>query len=604
MNTQYEVVKMTFRDLRNKVSLPQFQRSIVWNDNKKKLFITTITNGLPFGVLLLYKEDDITKYSLIDGLQRFSTLCSYEKSPKNYINFDSECSSFVDEIIEECVKRNNLSSNIKILKNEIIECISTHFTLTEDTTDIFNKIIISFAFLKENPDVYRIIFSMLESLKKKFSIDDLEIPVIVFNGEFSMLADIFENVNTNGSQLSKYDIYAARWSKYPLIVKDKEILKAVEDKYVAIQSTTQLEVSDYEQGLILETNKINLFEYCFALGKLIINTAPSLFDISLNTKDNNTKDKMAKEKVDSIGFNVIAAILLDTPKKKDDIEKYFKNVTSEQLADFKNKIIECVKLVRDLLLPYLKTPDNNYTVRYIESQITCIIATAFRIKYTVVKNSIVIKQSDFRPKDRNLLLDKFRQLLPLRYLYDILDDYWGNSGDSKIGSELANNLSNNRYVTKITKTDMNDVLDKWMKSQDSKKFVRPQRDSKILLNYIIQKKNEQYNLLSALDNKLELGYIIPKERYQKNFGSTKNVSHIGNLVYRPKSDKSKSLTIYEAEEPSLYKMKESIVDILLYPTSSELSFISDKNSFTESNYNSFLRKRRDFLVNTFLRLFF
>ena len=111
-------------------------------------------------------------------------------------------------------------------------------------------------------------------------------------------------------------------------------------------------------------------------------------------------------------------------------------------------------------------------------------------------------------------------------------------------------------------------------------------------------------MLSTLDDKLELGYIIPKVRYNNNLHTTSNIAHIGNLTYLPKFEKSKSRTLYEAEEPSLYKMKDSIMDMLLYPTQSELSFISDKNSFTESNYNSFLRKRRDFLVNTFLRLFF
>lgn len=52
---QYQVINMTVNDL-NRISLPQFQRKLVWGKAKKEAFITTLHEGLPFGAVLVYPE--------------------------------------------------------------------------------------------------------------------------------------------------------------------------------------------------------------------------------------------------------------------------------------------------------------------------------------------------------------------------------------------------------------------------------------------------------------------------------------------------------------------------------------------------------------------
>ncbi len=609
MEVNYDIEKITFNDLRQKISLPTFQRSIVWKENKKKQFISTIINGLPFGVLLLYQEN-IGKYSLIDGLQRFSTLCDYELTPSKYINFKEVCDNSVSNIINKCIEKSGLVGSINSIKEEFIFNIAEHFSLNKDinTADIVEKIVTRLSFLNESKSlIYGNIYGMIENLRRKHSISDLNIPVIIFKGDFSILSDIFENVNTNGCQLSKYDIYAARWSKYNIPVMDNDILNAVDEKYVSMQNSTQIEISGYEAGEVFRKKEINIFEYCFAIGKLIISVAEPLFNLSTL---NASKDKIDKDKskVDSIGFNIIAAILLDSPKKKDGIEKYFINVNHEQLSIFKNKIIECSKTVNDILNPYIQMIDGANVARYIESQITCIIATMFRIKYTFIKDSLIIRDSSFGPKEKQRMLNKFKEGLPLHYLYDILVDYWGNSGDSKIGTELKNNLSNNRYLTKINKGEMQLVLMDWIKLQDAKRPKQISKENRLFLNYIITKKDCNNIMSSKLKNKLEIDLIIPKKRYEKRFGTTSNVANICNLTFLPQfENKSKNtLTVYEMNEQSLtlYDLNDSILNILLYPSREEIDFITNDNLFTDINYNKFLKSRRDFLINTFMELFF
>lgn len=609
MDINYDIEKMTFNELKKKISLPTFQRSIVWKDNKKKQFITTIINGLPFGVLLLYQEN-LNRYSLIDGLQRFSTLCDYEKFPSNYINFKDLCNTSTTSIIDKCNINNGLTNSINTMNDEFIFNIAKYFSLNKkiSTTNIVENIIsdTSFFFDEHKTLIYGELFGLIEELRKSHSIDDLKIPIIIFKGDFSILADIFENVNTNGCTLSKYDIYAARWTKYELTILDKDILSAVDEKYKSMQYSTQIEISGYESGEVFSTNKINLFEYCFAIGKLVINVAEPLFDFSTS---NASKDKLEKDKskVDSIGFNLIAAILLGSPKKKDNIEKYFIKTTNEQLTIFKNKIVECVKFVYTILSPYLQTIDGTNITRYIESQITCIIATVFRIKYSFINDTLTIKDSSFTPKERQRMLNKIREGLPLHYLYDILVDYWGNSGDSKIGIELSNNLANNRYLNKINKGDIQIVLMDWIKLQDIKKPKQISKENRLFLNYMIRKRSDNKALLKIKD-KLEIDYIIPRKRYEKQFRTTSNVANICNLTFLPRfENKSKStLTIYEMDDEilSLYEINDSILNTLLYPTRSEISFISNGNIFTESEYTRFLKNRRDFLINAFISLHF
>ena len=55
---KYELEQVKFKDLKNKISIPKFQRGLVWGSLKKKEFIKSLKDGLPIGVLLLSKDKD------------------------------------------------------------------------------------------------------------------------------------------------------------------------------------------------------------------------------------------------------------------------------------------------------------------------------------------------------------------------------------------------------------------------------------------------------------------------------------------------------------------------------------------------------------------
>ena len=76
MKLQYEVKKMKFANIKDRVEIPRFQRGLVWKDERKREFIRALKAGFPIGALLFSKKAD-GKYLVIDGLQRFTTMLDY-----------------------------------------------------------------------------------------------------------------------------------------------------------------------------------------------------------------------------------------------------------------------------------------------------------------------------------------------------------------------------------------------------------------------------------------------------------------------------------------------------------------------------------------------
>lgn len=83
-----------------KVTIPEFQRRLVWPRRKQEGLIKSIKNGFPFGSLLVYKDnsaaDSVESYKLIDGLQRTQTLRQYSSHPNSAFS----TSDLSDELVE------------------------------------------------------------------------------------------------------------------------------------------------------------------------------------------------------------------------------------------------------------------------------------------------------------------------------------------------------------------------------------------------------------------------------------------------------------------------------------------------------------------------
>lgn len=79
-----------------------------------------------------------------------------------------------------------------------------------------------------------LIFDLVDEVKKAVDITNLSIPYILFTGEYEVLPNIYEELNSNGTSLTKYEVYAAKWHNiFFENISDNIILEKVEKKYLS-----------------------------------------------------------------------------------------------------------------------------------------------------------------------------------------------------------------------------------------------------------------------------------------------------------------------------------------------------------------------------------
>ena len=178
------------------IVIPMFQRGKRWKKDRRDAFIDSLLKGYPVGTLLFADQGD-KSYSVIDGLQRCSTICEYILNPTTREHLNP-----VDpDVLDECrlafyPDSKNETINIKI--NEVIlDCIAAEKTFYD-----VESYHIAMTLCEEFPSdqnykellqkVRGIIGPWYKEYKKEFeSICATEIPVIIYTGESSHLNEIF-----------------------------------------------------------------------------------------------------------------------------------------------------------------------------------------------------------------------------------------------------------------------------------------------------------------------------------------------------------------------------------------------------------------------------
>ena len=308
----YEFENMRYEDLERNVTLPEFQRSLVWSNGQKNEFIATVKEGNPFGCILVYKN--MERYEIIDGLQRFTTLRDYKNNPAKYLAISSEIHPEIKEIAAE-IKRCIPSLNEERLEKTVIESIKEtlrKFSLSYNklAREIRKSIISHYGEESIPPKTSDLIedqiYSMIDKWESEIDFKALKIPTIIYTGNGSELPDIFEKLNTGGTKLSKYEVFASTWNTIELRIEDEELLNYVEESYKKKCERTNLAIANYEEGSIKTGKVISLYELCFAFGKKIKDSCPILFATYSDTDE---------DQVDSIGFTSLATVLGISLKK-------------------------------------------------------------------------------------------------------------------------------------------------------------------------------------------------------------------------------------------------------------------------------------------------
>src|SRR5699024_8849934 len=128
-----------FSKLKEKAVVPKFQRKLVWSKKEKSSFIDTLSKGYTFGAILIYKYEEDDKYSIIDGLQRFTTIEDYIRNQEEYISFEDIINLMIEAFINsESVPYTTLE-NYKLKLNNAIELFIKELSDDNLTTRAFYR---------------------------------------------------------------------------------------------------------------------------------------------------------------------------------------------------------------------------------------------------------------------------------------------------------------------------------------------------------------------------------------------------------------------------------------------------------------------------------
>lgn len=524
-----------------KIVIPIFQRGLRWEDARRTQFIDSLNKGYPFGSLLFAKQSKPNTYSVVDGLQRGTTVCDYVYNPlskNNITNID-------DDVLTE-IRLALFPGNMNTTINEKIQSLILDYFHDKKTFDNIDLFELSDCILDKIPTA-RDKYSCLKSIngailpfynkKKKVyeNICSAVVPIIVYSGPNELLSEIFNRINVKGIPLNNYEIYAAIWQQDKRVINCKEIVNKVIAKYVSL-TKNNYEIDGFDANLMLKEQKLTAFEYLFGLGKYWWEK----YDC-LKVETSNDDDK-----VNEISFEIFDSCLSDT-KNIANLDKIIFNYNVNKLQ---KRIEEAINFVSNAISVVCEFKGNKrkFNVLHSKYQIVSLISYTFRQMYDV--NNLEKKRDGWQS-----LSDEYEKSLLSHYVADIISNEWHDGGASKVYTVLRDN----RYMDEITKTRWESLLDNYYQNQLSNKqaerFSSPANADSIILNCIYM------NIFTANDQlstkKFDIEHLATKEKMKKILskcdGLKLPVSCIANYCYLPEDINrgKKDKTIYENNKFSM-----------------------------------------------------
>lgn len=517
--------EITINGSKRKIVIPLFQRGKRWTKETKDMFIDSLTKGYPIGSLLFYKTqvDNVDVFTLIDGLQRGSSIKEYLSNPTKFFDI----SKISKEAREKLYGLIVVGGNAGVQKAKADELLTTYIRSlkTYDDYDLLNLYTL---FLNEFPvlngktsEFGLAVRDELNRLKNDYNhLSEIQIPAVVYTGDESTLPEIFTRINKEGKPLSEYEIFAASWPSAEFKIENEQIVEYVLKKYDMLNDT-EFTLSGYNRDEKRINKSVNAFEYAFGFSKYITNKYSSLAFYT------DIPDDVANQ----VGFQLINACFNSSHNQIKDVHKiitrFFSNISKLEEA-----IEDSIRFVDKCIEPILKFKGNNREKKkgfHSQFQIMSLISFAFRKKYNIQDDTLKINE-DWRASKQKLEENIWKY-----YVFDIINKYWGEGGTGKIHS--AN--SENRYLTDLTSEQFGAAYDSYSAALLSRREIKnvsyPSDIDYVILNTIY------LNLFTAMDQlslkRFDVEHIATKDQMKKFIKVTNGeglpISHIANLCYLP-----------------------------------------------------------------------
>ncbi|WP_215113585.1 DUF262 domain-containing protein [Exiguobacterium sp. s63] len=576
---KYKTERMSFKELEDSVELPNFQRRLVWSQKEKKAFIETLHKGYPFGAILIYKYSDREKLSLIDGLQRYTTMKDFKKNPGKYIEFDEEVDKIIKAIdlnslhpktLQEVQKGINLIiqgliENDKISKNNALYSELTTIPLVQSS-------------LKS--DSFIILGTIQDHIKDKISnfldVSKVEIPTITFSGNENELASVFENLNRGGKKLSKYQVFAAQWSNSEVVLSDKpfnqKLLELNIERYNDLTSEREIEITNFNEKDLRESMKINFSEFCYAFGKLIIEKMPVFWTTP------------TEDLINEIGYSSLAITLNIENKNLSKIIDDKEIFTANFIEDYIEKVLSIYSEINNRFEKRLRMPGAKKVVYQSKNatnfQLLSFFGSLWISKYTINKENRIVETLPKYRKNYDTILNNFLGY----YIYDIVTSRWSGSGDSKLDEIVIK--KSNRYSTPIEKSTLETALLSWIEEKNSKYNILFDNVTKSICTIIYSFDSDQFT-----EQNYDFEHIVSKNFLNK-IDKAKGVpgGSLGNIMLLDSNhNRSKQqLSLYENLK-SGQSLDKAFLELHIYPAQDKLDAI--KKEILEGNNNQNTLKR-------------
>ena len=517
---QYDLISIAANDL-SRIKLPQFQRKLVWSKNKKDRFIETLHEGLPFGSILVYPENQNpdARLLIIDGQQRLSTIREFSKNrikfwkPLNQTEYDASLNRI----------NRLLDPNAQIDSRSFDELLSADEDIQFDWV---NEI--------EGSETRKAVRNELEHIKRcmrdYIDLTHLSIPAIKFIGERTRIADVFSRLNQGGVALSKYEVFSAAWIHTEIKLDQSplqcEMLANVKDYYASMSDHAVFDLDGFSEDELTQNRVVTLAELAIALGMYVKSHLKALAPQTDN-------------KVVELGFGLLGVAADLDNRKLNQLIDHSKAIQTnlETILDKTERI--CTNL-QDTFAKILKVVKSNKNDEYAQG-----ISTSFKtLSYFAALWNLDPESNSYRNSLRNI---------KAYYLYDALTGAWGSAGDQRL-LEYQDAHRKRDYLSPITQEDFIAAFNQWISSITPGGIYFSKETKAIITIHA----NLSY-LATAVPNgeNFELEHIIARKFFNDTERDVQKKlcgNSLGNCMFLPKglNNQKKIKTLYEVNEDERY----------------------------------------------------
>lgn len=441
--------------------MPTYQRGLVWPDDRKADLIESLYEGYPIGALLLSDQGDqdgVRVYSLIDGLQRTSTVVEHLEQPLTRAPAamlpEGEMIDVMAVLEAEC----DMAGPRELVQDAILSWLRQTRVLKAadgyDWTKLLEQLTSEFALTPpDDPDRVRVaLASLLDKIAEKADISGMQIPVLIFSGPQERLPEIFDRLNSQGTALTKYQVFAASWVEDETLVENADIRNAINQRYAAFE----------QDGLIVERdpgeeNVFSLFEYLFGLSRVLASKYPRLFPQSKSITDNA-----------SAAFQLAPLLLGKQLSSMPDLPDYIAPKDANGRLDIRNfetVVFFAADHVDRALQPFLglRLTQEPSSPAHGELQLVSLMASVAALRYASLDS---LEERPTWVADR----DSLSEAIPQHYLFDILLRTWRGPTYSLAYQRVWSEGSPSRhYAEALPRSTIESSLQIWFNEQLSKR---------------------------------------------------------------------------------------------------------------------------------------